>query len=137
MSSRLVLRLPILKAWNRHRLNREVAEKNQPLKRKKVLENLMTFLRHEVEGEEHRVLAENVFGSSTNRARTESKKLVQEDEPTTTTLVVNTHAGKMSCVCVYFVTIPSFKPGLSKNVKQELRRPKIRGYSSDMLPCLP
>ncbi|GFT01514.1 uncharacterized protein TNCV_270171 [Trichonephila clavipes] len=78
----------VLKAWIRHRLNREVPDL--------VLENLMTFLRYEVEGEEHRVLAETAFGISTNRA--ESHKQVLCDEPTATTLVVNTHAGKLSCI---------------------------------------
>ncbi|GFQ73739.1 uncharacterized protein TNCT_523321 [Trichonephila clavata] len=56
----------------------------------------MTFLHHEVEGEERRILVENGFGSKTNR--TESHKQVQRDEPTATTLVANTYAGKISCI---------------------------------------
>ncbi|GFV96577.1 transposable element Tc1 transposase [Trichonephila clavipes] len=47
----------VLKAWNRHRLNREVPE-DLTLEKEKVLENFITFLCHEVEGE-HRFLAEN------------------------------------------------------------------------------
>ncbi|GFR23447.1 transposable element Tc1 transposase [Trichonephila clavata] len=56
----------------------------------------MTFLLHKVEGEERRILAENGFGSKTNR--TESHKQVQRDEPTATTLVANTSARKICCV---------------------------------------
>ncbi|GFR32698.1 transposable element Tc1 transposase [Trichonephila clavata] len=56
------LPVEILKAWDRYRLNREVKE-DPVLIKEKVLENLMSFLRHEVEGEEHRVLAETAFGS--------------------------------------------------------------------------
>ncbi|GFR19243.1 transposable element Tc1 transposase [Trichonephila clavata] len=41
-----------LKAWDRHRLNGEVPE-DLAFEKEKVLENLMTFLRHEVEGEEY------------------------------------------------------------------------------------
>ncbi|GFQ65589.1 transposable element Tc1 transposase [Trichonephila clavata] len=85
----------VLKAWGRHRLNREVPE-DLALGKEKVLENLMTFLRHEVEGEERRILAENGFGSKTNRK--ESHKQVQRDEPTATTLVANTSARKICCV---------------------------------------
>ncbi|GFY37349.1 uncharacterized protein TNIN_317061 [Trichonephila inaurata madagascariensis] len=54
----------------------------------------MTFLRHEVEGEEHRILGENGFGSRTKRM--ESHKQVQRDKPTATTLIENRHAGKIS-----------------------------------------
>ncbi|GFR20895.1 transposable element Tc1 transposase [Trichonephila clavata] len=54
----------VLKAWDRHRLNREVPE-DLALEKEKVLENLMTFLRHKVEGEEHRAFAETAFGSGT------------------------------------------------------------------------
>ncbi|GFR16119.1 transposable element Tc1 transposase [Trichonephila clavata] len=85
----------VLKAWDRHRLNREIS-KDLALGKEKVLENLMTFLRHEVEEKERRILAENGFGSKTNR--TESHKQVQRDEPTATTLVANTYAGKISCI---------------------------------------
>ncbi|GFQ98377.1 transposable element Tc1 transposase [Trichonephila clavata] len=85
-------RIEVLKAWDRHRLNREVPE-DLALGKEKVLENLMTFLRHEVEGEERRILAENGFGSKTNR--TESHKQVQREEPTATTLVANTSARKI------------------------------------------
>ncbi|PRD35747.1 UNVERIFIED_CONTAM: hypothetical protein NCL1_10583 [Trichonephila clavipes] len=53
----------------------------------------MTFLRH---GVKHHVLAENAFRSSTNL--TESYEQVQRGEPTATTLVVNTHAGKICCI---------------------------------------
>ncbi|GFR33854.1 transposable element Tc1 transposase [Trichonephila clavata] len=86
------LPVEVLKAWDRHRLNREVPE-DLALGKEKVLENLMTFLRHEVEGEERRILAENGFGSKTNR--TESHKQVQREEPTATTLVANTSARKI------------------------------------------
>ncbi|GFR29684.1 transposable element Tc1 transposase [Trichonephila clavata] len=55
----------VLKALDRHRLNREVPE-DLALEKEKVLENLTTFLRHEAEGEKHRILAENGFGSKTN-----------------------------------------------------------------------
>ncbi|GFR28640.1 transposable element Tc1 transposase [Trichonephila clavata] len=48
------LPVEILKAWDRYRLNREVKEEDPVLTKEKVLENLMSFLRHEVEGEEHR-----------------------------------------------------------------------------------
>ncbi|GFY11893.1 hypothetical protein TNCV_4973931 [Trichonephila clavipes] len=51
----------VLRAWDKHRLNREVPE-DMALGKEKVLENLMTFLRHEVEEEEHCVLAENALG---------------------------------------------------------------------------
>ncbi|GFU79807.1 transposable element Tcb1 transposase [Trichonephila clavipes] len=51
----------VLKAWDRCELNKEVPE-DLAIGMEKVLENLMTFLRHEVEGEEHRILAENGFG---------------------------------------------------------------------------
>ncbi|GFQ77500.1 DNA-directed RNA polymerase I subunit RPA2 [Trichonephila clavata] len=81
----------VLRAWDRHRLNREVPE-DLALEKKRVLENLMTFLRHEVEGEEYCVLAENAFGSSMNQKK--SHKQVQRDEPTATTLV----ADKISCI---------------------------------------
>ncbi|GFX08801.1 hypothetical protein TNCV_4228211 [Trichonephila clavipes] len=57
-----------------HRLNSE----DLALENEKVLENLMTFLRHEVEGEEHRILGENGFGSRTKRM--ESHKQVQRDD---------------------------------------------------------
>ncbi|GFY60722.1 transposable element Tc1 transposase [Trichonephila inaurata madagascariensis] len=56
----------------------------------------MTFLRHEVEGEEHRILAENGFGSRSKRM--ESNEQVQRDEPTATTLVANRHACKISFI---------------------------------------
>ncbi|GFR00594.1 transposable element Tc1 transposase [Trichonephila clavata] len=46
----------VLRAWDRHRLNREVPE-DLALEKERVLENLMTFIRHEVEGEEYCVLA--------------------------------------------------------------------------------
>ncbi|GFQ99000.1 transposable element Tc1 transposase [Trichonephila clavata] len=85
----------VLKAWDRQRLNRQVPE-DLPLEKEKVLENLMTFLRHEVEGERHCTLAENGFGSRTKR--TESHKKVQRDELTATTLVANTYVGKISCI---------------------------------------
>ncbi|KFM71124.1 hypothetical protein X975_02399, partial [Stegodyphus mimosarum] len=86
----------ILKAWDRYRLNREVEEGEQILAKEKILENLMSFLRHEVEGEEHRVLAENAFGSGTKRK--EFQKPVQRDEPTAATLISNTSGRKISCI---------------------------------------
>ncbi|GFS79644.1 transposable element Tc1 transposase [Trichonephila clavipes] len=57
----------VLKAWDGHRLNREVPE-YLALEKEKVLEILMIFLRQEIEGEKRHVLAENAFGSSTNRS---------------------------------------------------------------------
>ncbi|GFV19458.1 transposable element Tc1 transposase [Trichonephila clavipes] len=85
----------VLKAWDRYRLNREVPE-DLAVEKEKVLENLMTFLHHEVQGEEHCILVQNGFGSRTKR--TKSDKNVQQDEPMTTTLVANTYAGKISCI---------------------------------------
>ncbi|GFQ96995.1 transposable element Tc1 transposase [Trichonephila clavata] len=85
----------VLKAWDRHRLNREVPE-DLALEKEKVLENLMTFLRHEVEGEEHRAFAETAFGSGTKRK--DSHKQVQKDEPTAAILFANTSARKICCV---------------------------------------
>ncbi|GFY68826.1 transposable element Tc1 transposase [Trichonephila inaurata madagascariensis] len=85
----------VLKAWNGHRLNRKVSE-YLALEKEKVLENLMTFLRHEVEVEEHRISAENGFGRKTKLM--ESHKQVQQDEPTATTPAANAHAGKISCI---------------------------------------
>lgn len=59
------LPIEILKAWDRYRLNREVdTAESIILTKEKLLENLMLFLRYEVEGEEHRVLAESAFGSN-------------------------------------------------------------------------
>ncbi|GFT14908.1 retrovirus-related Pol polyprotein from transposon 412 [Trichonephila clavipes] len=58
----------VLKARDRHRLNREVPD-DLALEKEKILENLMTFLGHEVEGEEHRISAENGFGSRAKRER--------------------------------------------------------------------
>ncbi|GFR04416.1 transposable element Tc1 transposase [Trichonephila clavata] len=114
----------VLKAWDRHRLNREVPE-DLAFENEKVLDNLMTFLRHKVEEEEYCVLAENAFGSRMNK-----KESHQRDEPTATTLI----ADKISCI---FCDCPYSSQDCQKNVKQELRRPKVRGYASDMLPCLP
>ncbi|GFQ91907.1 transposable element Tc1 transposase [Trichonephila clavata] len=85
----------VLKAWDRHRLNREVPE-DLALEKERVLENLMTFLRLEVEGEEHRAFAETAFGSGTKRK--DSHKQVQKDEPTAATLFANTSARKICCV---------------------------------------
>ncbi|GFR09338.1 transposable element Tc1 transposase [Trichonephila clavata] len=76
----------VLKAWDRLRFNREVPE-DLALEKEKVLENLMTFLRHEVEGEEYCVLAENALGSSMNQKQ--SHKQVKRDEPTATTQVAD------------------------------------------------
>ncbi|GIY77181.1 transposable element Tc1 transposase [Caerostris darwini] len=81
----------ILKAWDRYRLTREVKEDSM-LTKDKVLKNLMSFLRHEVEGEEHRVLAEIVFGNGMERKDTH--KPVHRNEPTATTLIANSSAGK-------------------------------------------
>ncbi|GIY49127.1 transposable element Tc1 transposase [Caerostris darwini] len=66
------LPVEILKAWDRYKLNREVKE-DSILTKEKVLENLMCFLRHEVEGEEHRVLAETAFGNGMKRKDTQTK----------------------------------------------------------------
>ncbi|GIY77058.1 reverse transcriptase [Caerostris darwini] len=89
------LPVEILKAWDRHRLNREVKE-DSILTTEKVLENLMSFLRHEVEGEEHRVLAETAFGNGIKRKDTH--KPVHKDEPTAATLIANSSAGENNCV---------------------------------------
>ncbi|GFW11852.1 transposable element Tc1 transposase [Trichonephila clavipes] len=56
----------------------------------------MSFLRHEVEGEEHRSLTETTFGSAIKRK--DSHQQVQKDEPTAATLFANTSAGKICCV---------------------------------------
>ncbi|GFQ70106.1 transposable element Tc1 transposase [Trichonephila clavata] len=76
------------------KLNREVPE-DLALEKENVLKNLMTYVCHEVEGEEYHVLAENSFESSKNQM--ESHKQVQ-NEPTATTLVANTYAGKTGCI---------------------------------------
>ncbi|GFR18836.1 transposable element Tc1 transposase [Trichonephila clavata] len=90
------LPLEILKAWDRYRLNREVKVEDPVLTKENVLENLMSFLRHEVEGEEHRALTETAFGSGIKWK--DSQKQVQKDEPTAATLFGNTSAGKICCV---------------------------------------
>ncbi|GFR15800.1 transposable element Tc1 transposase [Trichonephila clavata] len=89
------LPVEILKACDRYRLSREVKE-DLVLTKEKVLENRMSFLHHEVEGEEHSVLAETAFGSGIKRK--DSHKQVQKDEPTAATLFDNTSAGKICCV---------------------------------------
>ncbi|GFU00509.1 transposable element Tc1 transposase [Nephila pilipes] len=84
-----------LKAWDRQRLNRKI--KAEPdLAKEKVLENLMYFLCHEVEGEEYHVSAENVFGSGIKRK--EFHKPVHRDVPTAATLIMNTTTGKVTCI---------------------------------------
>ncbi|GIY97910.1 transposable element Tc1 transposase [Caerostris extrusa] len=87
--------IEILKAWDRYRLNREVKE-DSILTKENVLENLMCLLRHEVEGEEHRVLAETTFVNGMKRKDTH--KPVHKDEPTAATLIANSSAGKNNCV---------------------------------------
>ncbi|GIY10183.1 hypothetical protein CDAR_523361, partial [Caerostris darwini] len=62
------LPVEILKAWDRHRPQQR--KEDSILTTEKVLENLMSFLRHEVEGEEHRVLAETAFGNGIKRKDT-------------------------------------------------------------------
>ncbi|GFX69691.1 retrovirus-related Pol polyprotein from transposon 412 [Trichonephila clavipes] len=59
-------RLPakVSKTWSRHRLFIEYPE-DRALE--KAVENLVTSLRHEVEGGEHRILAENGFESRAKR----------------------------------------------------------------------
>ncbi|GFR33180.1 transposable element Tc1 transposase [Trichonephila clavata] len=94
--SKTCLPVEILKAWDRYRLNRDIKEEDPVLTKEKVLENLMSFLRHEVEGEEHRVLAETAFRSG--KKRKDSHKKVQKDEPTAATLFANTSAGRICCV---------------------------------------
>ncbi|GFU28831.1 dual 3',5'-cyclic-AMP and-GMP phosphodiesterase 11 [Nephila pilipes] len=86
----------ILKAWDRHRLNREDKGDDPVVSKDKVLENLMIFLRHEVEGEEHRFLAETSFGDGMKRK--ESRKLPLRDEPTAATLIANTSVGRNQCI---------------------------------------
>ncbi|GIY98482.1 hypothetical protein CEXT_502421 [Caerostris extrusa] len=95
------LPVEILKAWDRHRFNREVKE-DSILTTEKVLENLMSFLRHEVEGEEHRVLAETAFGNGIKRKDTH--KPVHKEEPTTATLIANSSAGKIIVFSVIVLT---------------------------------
>ncbi|XP_055936869.1 uncharacterized protein LOC129966468 [Argiope bruennichi] len=86
----------ILKAWDRYRLNREDKEDDPVVSKVKVLEKLMTFLRHEVEGEEHRFLAETSFGDGMKRK--ESHKPPLRDEPTAATLIANTSVGRNQCI---------------------------------------
>ncbi|GFS85447.1 transposable element Tc1 transposase [Nephila pilipes] len=86
----------ILKAWDRYRLNREDKEDDPVVSKDKVLENLMIFLRHEVEGEEHRFLAETSFGDGMKRK--ESRKPPLRDEPTAATLIANTSVGRNQCI---------------------------------------
>ncbi|GFR22755.1 hypothetical protein TNCT_400721 [Trichonephila clavata] len=79
----------------------------------------MTFLRHEVEGAEHRVLAKNVFGSSTNGK--ESDEQVQRDEPTSTTLVVKKYARKISCIfCDQSRIVKKYQRKVTKTENQRL-----------------
>ncbi|GIZ05042.1 reverse transcriptase [Caerostris extrusa] len=56
----------------------------------------MSFLRHEVEGEEHRVLAETAFGNGIKRKDTH--KPVHKDEPIAATLIANSSAVENNCV---------------------------------------
>ncbi|XP_055924516.1 uncharacterized protein LOC129956609 [Argiope bruennichi] len=86
----------ILKAWDRYRLNREGKEDDPVVSKDKVLENLMTFLRHEVEGEDHRFPAETSFGNGMKRK--ESYKPPLRDEPTAATLIANTSVGRNQCI---------------------------------------
>ncbi|GFU46192.1 transposable element Tc1 transposase [Nephila pilipes] len=86
----------ILKAWDRYRLNREDEEDDPVVSKDKVLENLMIFLRNEVEGEEHRFLAETSFGDGMKRK--ESRKPPLRDEPTAATLIANTSVGRNQCI---------------------------------------
>ncbi|GFT23290.1 uncharacterized protein NPIL_507481 [Nephila pilipes] len=86
----------ILKAWDRYRLNREDKEDDPVVSKDKVLENLMIFLRHEVEGEEHCFLAETSFGDGMKRK--ESRKPPLRDEPTAATLIANTSVGRNQCI---------------------------------------
>ncbi|GFX88578.1 DUF1758 domain-containing protein [Trichonephila clavipes] len=74
------LLVEILKAWDRYRLKRELKEEDPVLTKEKVLENLMSFLLHEVEGEEHRALAETAFESGIKRKlRSVTKRLLKEN----------------------------------------------------------
>ncbi|GFT20758.1 transposable element Tc1 transposase [Nephila pilipes] len=77
-------------------LNREDKEDDPVVSKDKVLENLMIFLRHEVEGEEHRFLAETSFGDGMKRK--ESRKPPLRDEPTAATLIANTSVGRNQCI---------------------------------------
>ncbi|GFW20857.1 transposable element Tc1 transposase [Trichonephila clavipes] len=89
------LHAEVLQTWDRHKLNRKVSE-HLVLQKDTFLENLTTFLCHEAEGEEHRILAKNGFGSKTKRM--EFLKQVQQDKPTATTLAANARARKISCI---------------------------------------
>ncbi|GFU48524.1 transposable element Tc1 transposase [Nephila pilipes] len=87
------LKLPKLRMKE---LNREDKEDDPVVSKDKVLENLMIFLRHEVEGEEHRFLAETSFGDGMKRK--ESRKPPLRDEPTAATLIANTSVGRNQCI---------------------------------------
>ncbi|GFS44078.1 transposable element Tc1 transposase [Nephila pilipes] len=87
------LKLPKLRMKE---LNREDKEDDPVVSKDKVLENLMIFLRHEVEGEEHCFLAETSFGDGMKRK--ESRKPPLRDEPTAATLIVNTSVGRNQCI---------------------------------------
>ncbi|GFT19641.1 uncharacterized protein NPIL_659161 [Nephila pilipes] len=56
----------------------------------------MTFLRHEIEGEEHRFLAETSFCDGMKWK--ESHKSPLRDEPTAATLIGNTSIGRNQCI---------------------------------------
>ncbi|GFQ73056.1 transposable element Tc1 transposase [Trichonephila clavata] len=64
----------VLQAWDIHRLNKNVTE-DLTLESEKVLENLMTFLHHEVEGEEHHLRKENPCSPK-------NKRINEEENPT-------------------------------------------------------
>ncbi|GFT77600.1 transposable element Tc1 transposase [Nephila pilipes] len=87
------LKLPKLRMKE---LNREDKEDDPVVSKDKVLENLMIFLRHEVEGEEHLFLAETSFGDGMKRK--ESRKPPLRDEPTAATLIANTSVGRNQCI---------------------------------------
>ncbi|GFQ86364.1 transposable element Tc1 transposase [Trichonephila clavata] len=72
------LPVEVLKAWDGYRLNREVKEEDPVLTKEKVIKNLMSFLRHEVEGEEHRALAETAFGSGIKRKDTHKQEILSQ-----------------------------------------------------------
>ncbi|KAF8795507.1 hypothetical protein HNY73_000001, partial [Argiope bruennichi] len=87
------LKLPKLRMKE---LNREDKEDDPVVSKDKVLENFMTFLHDEVEGEEHRFLAETSFGDGMKRK--ESNKPPLRDEPTAAILIANTSVGRNQCI---------------------------------------
>lgn len=93
------LPVEVLKAWDRYRLNAKVGEEDINVTKENLLEALLAFLSHEVEGEEHRILAENGFGRQ--KYKREINKPFQQDEPTAAALMSslpNKSLGRLDCL---------------------------------------